>query len=388
VASAGAEPVAINDSREGSLIDRDVASALQILSEMAVPVRLEAKTRAVIYLNQCDRVRQWQQDEVEFADRVSRQLSLSLSNVSSLENALKEAQSSKDETRRAGEATARAQAMLNVMPEMVLGLDREGRLMFFNPAARDRLGLKVDNIGQVAEMIDALNLADETIWPRVASSDDVARFNTELTQLPSQAGQAGLPVSISVGPIRNSKNELTGHLAVFSDVSHIGAGAARARVQELERRLTDIERELNEARNAENQARAVLAKASAAEAKARAEADVLRRTDAELRQEMERLREDQARAQASARQLLEINRLKSDFLVNAGREMEASLHSVLGFAELLEQGSYGELTNEQHEAVRNLYVWGRRMKSDIETLIEYGSTRSRRLEEGGDVKAE
>jgi signal transduction histidine kinase len=81
--------------------------------------------------------------------------------------------------------------------------------------------------------------------------------------------------------------------------------------------------------------------------------------------------------------LLEINRLKSEFIVNAGHEIEASLQSVLGLAELLERGSYGNLTPEQREAVHGLYGWARRIKGDVNSLIEYGSARSRRLESSG-----
>ena len=43
------------------------------------------------------------------------------------------------------------------------------------------------------------------------------------------------------------------------------------------------------------------------------------------------------------------------------------------------------LTLEQREAVTGIYGWARRMKSDVDWLIEYGSARSRRLEStGGD----
>jgi hypothetical protein len=57
---------------------------------------------------------------------------------------------------------------------------------------------------------------------------------------------------------------------------------------------------------------------------------------------------------------------------------------VLGLAELLERGTYGLLSPEQHEAVRGVYASARRMKSDVDWLIEYGGTRSRRLEEGAE----
>jgi hypothetical protein len=33
--------------------------------------------------------------------------------------------------------------------------------------------------------------------------------------------------------------------------------------------------------------------------------------------------------------------------------------------------------------VRGIYAWGRRLKTDVDWLIDYGSARSRRLEPGG-----
>jgi GAF domain-containing protein len=260
-ASANGEPIVITDSRQKSLMDAATLSELQVLSEVALPLRLNGAVRGIIYLHQCDRVREWQRDEIEFADRVARQLSLSLSNVHSLGQAVREAQVARELSKRAG-------------------------------------------------------------------------------------------------------------------------GDAHARIQGLEQRLAELDRTLADARNGETQARGMLAKASAAEAKARAEAEVVRRAEAEARQERDRIREDVARLEASSKQLLETNLVKSEFIVNAGHEIEGSLQSVLGIAELLAQGSYGPLTPEQTEAVRGIYAWARRIKSDIDLMIEYGGMRSRRLEEG------
>jgi len=79
--------------------------------------------------------------------------------------------------------------------------------------------------------------------------------------------------------------------------------------------------------------------------------------------------------------------LKSEFIVNAGHEIEASLQSVLGLSELLDRGAFGDLTREQKETVQSVYSWAQRIKSDVDWLIEYGSTRSRRLESPGVEKS-
>jgi signal transduction histidine kinase len=178
----------------------------------------------------------------------------------------------------------------------------------------------------------------------------------------------------------------------FSEAQRARADAQRAveinreapeRIKELEEKLAGIERALYQSRSVEAEARRMLEKTSVLEATARAEADALRRSESEVKQQLERLQEEHKQAQGSAQQLLEINRLKSEFIVNAGHEMEASLQSVLGLAELLERGSYGNLTAEQREAVHAIYGSARRLKSDIDWLIEYGSSRSRRLEPSG-----
>jgi GAF domain-containing protein len=264
-ASVGGQPIAIADSQEQSLAGVATAAELGVLSELAAPIRVEGKTRAIVYVHQCDRVREWDHEEIEFAERVVRQLSLSLSNLRLLDVAFSDAQQARADAQR---------------------------------------------------------------------------------------------------------------------TSEIGSEAP-ARIKELEQKLEGIERALTQSRSVEEAARGMLAKASALEAKARAEADVSRRVETEVRQQLERIQEEHKQAQGSAQQLLEINRLKSEFIVNAGHEIEASLQSVLGLAELLERGSYGNLTPEQREAVHGLYGWARRIKSDVDALIEYGSARSRRLESSG-----
>ena len=234
--SEGGQPVAIAHSQEHSLAGADTAAQFGILSELAAPISVEGRPRAIVYVHQCDRVREWEPEEVEFAERVVRQLALSLSNLRSLDAASNEAQQARADAQRANE------------------INRE----------------------------------------------------------------------------------------------------APARIRELEQKLASMERVLIQSRSAEGEARGMLAKASALEAKARAESEISRRVETEIRQQLEGLQQEHQQAQGSAQQLLEINRLKSEFIVNAGHEMEASLQSVLGLAELLERGSYGNLTPEQREAVHGI----------------------------------
>lgn len=369
----GGKPLAITDSKTQSPMGAETAEDLGVLSELISPIRLDGKTRAIIYVHQCDREREWEREEIDFADRVVRQLSLSLSNLRALELAFSEVENARAAS-RVPEAIAAG------LPEVVIGLDREGKLSYFNVAAKEKFGLANEDLGRAVDQTTAPAAFDRSIWQRVTSCESVIRLDSTV----SIANQPeAVPVSIAGAPLRDENREITGRVVVITDLSHVGAASVAARISELEKKLESYERVLTQSRAAEEEARAMLARASALEAKARAEADVMRRAEAEAKKQLELSAESHKQAQGSAQQLLEINRLKSEFIVNAGHEIEASLQSVLGLAELLQGGSYGNLTAEQKEAVNGIYGWARRIKSDVDWLVEYGSTRSRRLETSG-----
>ncbi|HWP44212.1 MAG TPA: GAF domain-containing protein, partial [Blastocatellia bacterium] len=395
-AVSGGEVFETPDSSQESLLGEQEAASLKILSEMLVPVRIDDRPVGFIYLHQCDRARQWQADEVGFASRVGRQLSLSLTGLQSLERMSSEAEAAREQAGRAKEEIARAHSLVASLPEAVIGLDQEGRLTFFNAAARDWLGLSDDDVGRMAEMTEALTVTDDSLWGNVISCKTPARFQTSLVRLtgagpedvpgtPTQ-GATPVPVSISIAPLTSEGGETGGCVVVISDVGHIVSDSEKyaARIAELERGMNDLAQSLSAARTTETELRAALDRLRVAEAEARASVESLRRQDAELRKEFDHLREEESALRKSAQQLLEINRLKSEFIVNAGRELEATLLSVLGFAELLEQGTYGPLTGDQLKAVRSMYSNAKRMRQDVEWLVEYGSTRSRRLDTGAE----
>lgn len=370
----GGQPLAITDSKAQSLMGAETAEELGVLSELILPIRVDGKTRAIIYVQQCDREREWEKEEIDFADRVVRQLSLSLSNLRSLEVAFSEAHNARAEA-------SLSEAIASGLPEVVIGLDREGKLSYFNAAAREKLGLTNDELGRAVDGTQASASFDQSIWQSIIACESVMRLDSKI----SVANQKeAVPVSIAAAALRDENREITGRVVVITDLSHVESASVAARISELEKKLESYERVLAQSRAAEEEARAMLAKASALEAKARAEADVTRRAEAEAKNQLGLSVEAHKQAQGSAQQLLEINRLKSEFIVNAGHEIEASLQSVLGLAELLQGGSYGNLTAEQREAVHGIYGWARRIKSDVDWLVEYGSTRSRRLEASGD----
>jgi PAS domain-containing protein len=376
--------IALQDSNQRSLIAQATVDDLRIKSEIAVPVRLDGSVRRMIYLHQCDRTREWQPDEIEFVERVARQLSLSLMSVRSLESARSESQAAKDAARHAAEAQTRIQSLINALPESVLVLDGEGRLNYFNAKGRERFGFTNEDIGRAAGIGERLRSSNGSVWEQVLTSSQPARFGAELTcaARPSTASmematapQTSTPVSISVTPFRATHGgPVVGRIVVVSDVSHVtGTAGVSERIVDLQQKITELESTVDQVRTA-------LRSAEAAEAAARKEVEGAQLVQAEAVAERDKAQSEVARYHAAAQQLLETNRLKSDFIVSAGHEIEASLQPVLGMLELLGQGQYGPLIPEQQEAIRNIYGWARRIKGDVDWLIEYGSARSRRLE--------
>jgi len=216
-----------------------------------------------------------------------------------------------------------------------------------------------------------------------------ARFEGELKRNAHNAGvgdvsQGGaVAVIIAATPVRDARGAISGHLVVISETG--GVAGAGGRIRELKQQFAAIEQQLSDAQESEQQAREAAARAFAAEAGLRGEMEQIRRAEAEARSERDKVREERSLVQRSAQQLLEINRLKSEFIVNAGHEIESSLQTVLGLAELLQQGHYGVLTQEQHEAVNGIYSGARRIRSDVDYMIQYGATRSRQLESSAET---
>lgn len=386
--ASGGEPLAIRDSGTQSLMGNEQAKQLDVLSELVVPVRYDGKTHSIIYLHQCDRVRTWQPDEVEFADRVGRQLSLSLANVEALNAATQSADAARDAARSASESMNRAQTVIHSMPESVIGLDKDGRLTFFNNTARNGLGLKQEDLGKVANWIGPLAMTDEMLWSRVTACRSVSRFASRLKH--NDYGERTLSeslimddddskaVSVSVAPVKSQAGEVNGFIVVLSDVGHCAGqdGDSPAHLSSLREQQVELENKLTEARAAELHARARIEKLNSLEVSLR-ESGGGKQLENALQQERERFRQEHTKLQNQIQQMLDTNQLKNEFIVNCGNDMETSIQATIGAGEMLEQGFYGPLNEQQQNAVREIIKKARAIKNDVSNLVEYGASRSR-----------
>jgi PAS domain S-box-containing protein len=92
--------------------------------------------------------------------------------------------------------------------------------------------------------------------------------------------------------------------------------------------------------------------------------DVTRRRQAEIALQVALDRERQA-----VEELTALDRTKSDFVSSVSHELRTPLASVLGYAEMLEDGAAGPLSDRQRELVGRVDRNGRRLLSLIEDLL-------------------
>src|SRR6478672_945100 len=103
--------------------------------------------------------------------------------------------------------------------------------------------------------------------------------------------------------------------------------------------------------------------------------DVTRRRQAEVALQVALDRERQA-----VEELTALDRTKSDFVSSVSHELRTPLASVLGYAEMLEDGAAGALTDRQLELVARVDRNGRRLLSLIEDLLLNSRIEAGRLE--------
>jgi signal transduction histidine kinase len=200
-----------------------------------------------------------------------------------------------------------------------------------------------------------------------------------LSQAMFSADDGPQTISLAVAPVQNLVGAGNNFVIVLSDISHVLSmtGDVIARITKLKEQQALIERNIAEARAAELQARSRIEKLNALESSAKDGGQDIRRLEEELVRERERFYSERAHWQSSFQQLLDTNKLKSEFIVNCGHEIENSVQSTIGLADLLDNGAYGALSPNQREAVREILNFGNRIKGDIASLVEYGAARIR-----------
>ena len=98
--------------------------------------------------------------------------------------------------------------------------------------------------------------------------------------------------------------------------------------------------------------------------------DRLRRRAATRATELERL----------SAELIRANRAKSEFLANVSHELRTPLNAVVGFAELMQDGVYGELTPPQVGPVRRIATAATHLRHIVDQILDLAKIAAGRLE--------
>jgi signal transduction histidine kinase len=82
-----------------------------------------------------------------------------------------------------------------------------------------------------------------------------------------------------------------------------------------------------------------------------------------------------------ARQAAEVaNKAKGDFLANMSHELRTPLNAIMGFAEMLQSGTFGPLNLKQSEYVRDIRMSGRHLLGLINTVLDMSKIEAGRFD--------
>jgi signal transduction histidine kinase len=106
---------------------------------------------------------------------------------------------------------------------------------------------------------------------------------------------------------------------------------------------------------------------------------IVRRADGIIRQQYAALAKNEEELKQARDEALAASRFKSKLLANVSHEMRTPLHAIMGYAEILEQGIYGEITPQQREATGKILNGSSILLDFINNLLDKAQLESGKL---------
>jgi PAS domain S-box-containing protein len=219
------------------------------------------------------------------------------------------------------ESEARKKAMLSAALEAIVSMDEKGLIVGFNPAAEKIFGYsRADVLGKP--------LHEVLIPPSLR-----------------EAHRAGLAryLSTGAGPLIGKRVELAGMRADGSEFP-LELAILRVDVDGGPPLFTAFMRDLTE------------------------------------HKELERIQVHSAALQEENRRILEVNRLKTEFLASVSHELRTPLNAIVGFADLFHSGDLGPLSQRQRDALCHVLSSARHMVRLISDMLDLAKVESGKME--------
>ncbi|MEH1820681.1 MAG: PAS domain S-box protein [Nostoc sp.] len=100
----------------------------------------------------------------------------------------------------------------------------------------------------------------------------------------------------------------------------------------------------------------------------------------EIKQTEEKLRKINERLTIANAELARATRLKDEFLANMSHELRTPLNSILGLSEVLQERTYGNLTEQQHHALTTIQTNGQHLLELINDILDLAKIESGKLD--------
>jgi signal transduction histidine kinase len=106
---------------------------------------------------------------------------------------------------------------------------------------------------------------------------------------------------------------------------------------------------------------------------------IVRRADSIIRQQYAAIVKNEEDLRQARDEALAASQFKSKLLANVSHEMRTPLHAIMGYAEILEQGVYGEITSQQRKATNKILTGSSILLDFINNLLDKAQLESGKL---------